>query len=99
MAHMKNVLWKFSDYSMRHNAIFYDVYHIHKGSFSKKLLYFRDHAFSSKYRKKNPISPSGNCMTDSQHTAACSWEMLVYNNLYNHLEEIFCKDTISTEKV
>lgn len=46
-------------------------------------------------------------MTDSQHmlmgyaapTAACSWDMLVYNNLYNYPEEIFCKDKISTEKL
>lgn len=49
--------------------------------------------------KKDSISISGNCMTDSQHTAACSWEMLVYNNLYNCSEEIFCKDKISTEKI
>lgn len=42
---------------MRQNVIFYyvlyDVYHIHKG-FSKKLLNFKDYAFSSKYGKKDP---------------------------------------------
>lgn len=49
--------------------------------------------------KKYSISISRNCMTDSQRTAACSWEMLVYTNLYKHPEEIFCKDTISTERI
>lgn len=55
MIYIKSVLFKFSEYSIRENAIFYDVlqhvYYIHKG-FSKKLLHFMDYAFSSKYDKK-----------------------------------------------
>lgn len=78
----------------------YGMFIISMKSFFPRNYYILGNILSAAgMAKKYSISISRNCMTNSQHTAACSWEMLVYNNFYNHPEEIFCKDTASTERI